>query len=540
MKHGLRFFCILFSGLIMGADTSAQSLPYTWGKAESITYSVNPGYPRQVVAGHAGKVLWGVLQGIKLNYGQRSLGNYKLTIYDSAGNAGNQVSITGKMWLVDAQADAAGNWYVLGYYYDSVVFTNGMMLLRDPMLLTKSSYFMFRLDAGTLALSWLKPLGSNNYCKTECFTLKNNHIYLPVDSVSGSTINKIDITNGARTELWKQGDSYISSLQVDDAGNIYLTGACAAANMEFNNTPATVPAGFSYPEYVVRYKANGQHDWHFWMKEITCVQRKLSLVNNNFIYYSGTLYDSVNVNGYHFNRGPSMASDYLMVRMDSTGQVKWGRQLTGITSPQGMISILDPHHGVVKDSSFLFFATSRSTINWGNSVTTATVNLANNATLVSVQPDGASAWAKVVKARFSNSQHIVSDGNAVWITGVAMDSTAIGFDSLNVPVTPAYSPYLAKLEAKKIAPPPTGINNPGTLGFAVAPNPATNKLIISGLSEWNRDAIVLLVDITGRHLLRRTVTGAAMEQDVSQLSRGIYFLEVQQNGQRVVKKIVLE
>lgn len=532
------FFIACLLAVFIAESAYSQGLPYNWARVESNTFNVNPSFARQAIAGYKGKVLWSVLQGIKLNYGQRSLGNYRLTEYDSAGTAGINTQITGKIAVIDVRPDAQGNWYLLGYYHDSMAFANGTILTRDPALLTTCPYFMCRLDAGTLALRWVKALGSNIYCRTDCFTLKNNIIYLPVDSSLGSTINKMDITNGDRTLLWQQGNSYVNSLEVDDAGNMYIAGGCADINMTFNGASGAIPPGIAYREYVVRYKAGGQHDWHFWMNEQTCMHRKLSVVNNNFIYYSGALFDSVEVNGHRFKRGLSLLSDYLMVRMDSTGDVKWGRQLTGITTQQGTISLSDPFHGAVKDSSFLLFAATRGTINWGNNVTTTTLNFAANATIVSVAADGTTTWAKTVKARYSSAQHLVCDGQAVWITGLAMDSNAVSFDSLSVPVTPAYAPYLARMQAKTIPLPSTGINSVAAgANFIVYPNPATDRLIVDGFSAG---ATITLRDMTGRSILSEQTSSGLVKKDISRLPRGIYFLELQQTGARNVRKVIFQ
>lgn len=73
-------------------------------------------------------------------------------------------------------------------------------------------------------------------------------------------------------------------------------------------------------------------------------------------------------------------------------------------------------------------------------------------------------------------------------------------------------------------------------GFNCYPNPATGTVSISGMDRAS-DFILSLSDAAGRLVLRACNQATI---DISQLSRGIYILKFEQNGQTIVRKLVKE
>ena len=56
------------------------------------------------------------------------MGTWTLFEYDSNGVRKGAAAFGGKVDLIDAQADAAGNWYILGRYYDSLIHCRQLRL----------------------------------------------------------------------------------------------------------------------------------------------------------------------------------------------------------------------------------------------------------------------------------------------------------------------------------------------------------------------------------------------------------------------------
>jgi trimeric autotransporter adhesin len=71
-------------------------------------------------------------------------------------------------------------------------------------------------------------------------------------------------------------------------------------------------------------------------------------------------------------------------------------------------------------------------------------------------------------------------------------------------------------------------------GISVAPNPATDNAVVSGLSEGD---YCIVCDLTGRQIIRILESGKKVDLELSELTSGIYILNVY--GSNSVKKAVL-
>jgi hypothetical protein len=115
-------------------------------------------------------------------------------------------------------------------------------------------------------------------------------------------------------------------------------------------------------------------------------------------------------------------------------------------------------------------------------------------------------------------------------------------DTLNLRV-PArkFTPYLAKMKLVRPIPvnPSGGVPGVSADEVAVYPIPVHTTLRVEGLQG---PCILTLSDITGR-AVRRITTASGTTQtnmDVADLPRGAYVLDMQHDGIRVIRKIVLQ
>ena len=77
----------------------------------------------------------------------------------------------------------------------------------------------------------------------------------------------------------------------------------------------------------------------------------------------------------------------------------------------------------------------------------------------------------------------------------------------------------------------------------VYPNPANNMLNIEFQSLDNPDIILEIFDALGRKIMAREfhhVNGIVESVDVSDMSRGIYYLRVRQDKRQATRKIIIE
>jgi hypothetical protein len=541
MRH-LLVLALITATLIANAQPQWQ-----WAKRDSSNYSSNPSYPRQVLATTADRTFWGVMVNKKLSYAQADMGDNTFRELDSAGRTLASFTGTGKFAMLDAHADAAGNWYVLGTFYDSIALGPTMMLTRDPMGIS-NNYYIFRLHAQTLQPDWLQLLGNNYYSSASSFTIVNNRMYMPVDSSLSTHIYQYDLATGIPTKLWTQkGRSTTSMIQADSAGNIYLIGSCVLNGpLDFNGSLFTAPSGGQYPWYIARYHANGQYHWHYYLTDITCTNRGLKLYGNNELYLSGGLSDSTSLGSFHFNKPASLFNqDFLIARLDSSGGLIWAQQRPITSTMQGGVYFNTQFNTATIDSSFYLFCETAGNSIWGGSGVSTSTNNRHLVTMVRYdKATGNASWAKTVNGLYTTAQHVIDDGVSLWITGNGRDSNALIFDTVSLATSgvSSYLPYVAKMQVgtkKIVQTPPTGIAGHSLLAdISVSPNPATGILIVNGLK--GKESIAL-IDVSGRVVVRtENQNSRQLSITTNSYPNGVYFLEVSSSSGRTVRRIVLE
>ncbi|HKI47225.1 MAG TPA: T9SS type A sorting domain-containing protein, partial [Balneolales bacterium] len=86
----------------------------------------------------------------------------------------------------------------------------------------------------------------------------------------------------------------------------------------------------------------------------------------------------------------------------------------------------------------------------------------------------------------------------------------------------------------------TGIDESGTGGFSVYPNPVTDKLTIMMTGENAGEVQITLHNALGKLLLIQEVQGTRQELDMSPFPRGVYIVTVTGSGTSAYKKIIKE
>lgn len=538
----IKNFLFLFIAVCLFApDSRAQYNPYwQWAKADSNNTSPVSS-TGSVLAVKNGKALWGHMTAVKrFTPDGEAQGNWDVTEYDSNGKQLNKTLIQGKVQLLDAQVDAAGNWYVLGRYYDTLLFSGGIRYVRNnPATNIDADHFMVKFMTGSMAIAWVTHIGPFRTVSARSFTVDANRILVAADSLDNTVIRSMAFSNGAATTLIRQtGGSTSTSIQTDAQGNIYLAGTCAQLGIDFNGVsePATAPESYSY---LVKYRSNGSHGWHLWMRDLQCNRAKITLYQNRFLYLTRTLFDSITIAGVHFPDMPG--GDFMALRLDTAGRGIWGRQKD--IRGGGDATLGDPYHAVVTpDTALVLFTQATGYMYWKDSVETDLQGV-NDACLVSIGPDNHTRWARPVYTDFSTNQRVVSEGTAVWITGNIYSNSAYAMlDTLKLPVSARkFNAFLAKTKMiRPIEVPPSAVQNIAEEDLRLYPIPVHTALRIEGLEGNCR---IRLFDMSGRmvHQAETSKGTTATLLDVAEYVRGTYILEVANDqGLKINRKVILQ
>jgi len=536
----MKTFIFIASILFIANISNAQVPKWIWAKTD--TAARGNGTPAHAIAATHSRLLWGEMQKNRVSYGLDMVGDHKFIEYDSAGNYINSTSITGKLELIDAHADSAGNWYILAQYSDTVNFPGGIQYTRNPYVYpTGPGFFMFRLNSGSLSLAWTKHIGISSDFVASVFTITNNSMYLVIDSFNVFNFCSVDLTTGNSTILWQQGGiSNIQSIAADELGNIYVAGSCAQNTINFNGHTETVPSSF-YNNYIMRYKASGTFDWAQWMKDISsCNVRTVSLVSNNFIYYSGALKDSMMLGGFSLHK-PTTNNCFMAARLDSFGNVYWVRKQGDTITTTGVTIETVYHAAITDDSSLYLFAGVRGAINLGNNVFTTVAPTKTIAAIICIGPDSNAKWVKYVDALSTTPAHIIASGKYLYVTGNGYDTGSFRFDTISRSVVyGANTPFLAKLDTKADT---THVDVPlqKIVAVTIMPNPANTIVYINGLQNAGC-TVITLRDVYGKVVSAKTYAAPKEKEvlNVSGYQRGLYFIEIKSATTAVVYKLVLE
>jgi len=387
-----------------------------------------------------------------------------------------------------------------------------------------------------LTCTWVRPVGNDFMASVPCFTVKNNTVYFAVDSSGVTRVCKINKDNGSRTTLWsQQGDSWTTSIQVDSKENIYLAGTCAFNGIDFNGHVVTLPSGFQYPQYFVRYRKDGTHHWSHFMQDGTCFIRSFNVVTDNLVYYTGPLNDTISLGNIHLHQPPH-SNSYMVARMDSAGNYLWAKQLSDTVSGEAMPAI-GTHAAPGMDSSIVIMTATRGYVDWGNGYNTSTPMTNFHSALTAYDMSGNVIWVKKVAGKFIDPMQIAGSGNSIWVTGNAADSTSINFDPIAVAMpanSAAYYPYFGRLRTGYAV-----VNNipaEKNIQSVLLPNPAENYFTVKNIKAAT---LLRMYDNTGRLVKEKQIHNGEQIQ-VSEMARGLYVIELISEGRKNYAKLMLQ
>lgn len=109
-----------------------------------------------------------------------------------------------------------------------------------------------------------------------------------------------------------------------------------------------------------------------------------------------------------------------------------------------------------------------------------------------------------------------------------------GYSFFGTKEAPEYYPWVVGLVCLSDIEGGTDLHNSKSIEFSVYPNPATDVVYIENAVESN----LRVIDMTGKVVVERNIQSINEAVGVSQLEKGIYFVEITKDGIKNVQKLI--
>lgn len=450
-------------------------------------------------------------------------GNVYLQKYNAAGTLLFSNDLLGKVNIVSMVCDNLDNLIVSASFNTTLVVGTTTI----PSLNGSSDDQVILKFSPTGTLLWyknLEPLLSGvEPCKAITVDSSNN-IFIGYDNFFKSYATKLDSFGVVVLTITQLRVGILSSIAVDNLGNIFTAGGCAETNASF--------AGFSqnpgliYNSYATKYDAAGTHQWTRFVKNITCDFPEIVVKSDNEIYFSGNLHGAYPF-GTFTTAGPSSSSagDFFITKLNGLGIYQWVREVPGTGGFINVFGGENKHLALDGLGNIYYCGETRGSIVWEPTISTATTANYNDALIVKYNPNGDVLLAKNIHGSFDcrfNSVNVAPDGSA-YVTGVMNGSPA--FDAVSSTGS-GYYPVHAKLGAAVLS----NIKS-DLFSLQILPNPANDFIQFSSNNENLKGTIY-------------NTLGQAVKQfetdnkiDIRELNSGVYLLQLSDNRVfRVVKE----
>ncbi len=494
---------------------SIHSQTFQWVDFPTVNYSIGQtnGYP--TCCDNLGNVYF---VGIKDNQFNSSniYGNLFYRKYNSSGSLLYEKIIGGKVRSFNLKSDSLGNIYLVAAFKTSISFDSGAAINTSE---TSEVPILIKFDSNGTFL-WnvtISNIGSFNHFNAIDID-SNNDIYIGIDNFNNSRIVKLSATNGSvLSSILQQNVQIISSVSVDNLGNIYASGSCGKTTSTFAGVAQ--PTSLSYSIYAVKYNSLGVHQWTKYIENISCLDPEISVKSPNDVYLSSSLSGAFSFGSLTSQGPPSGFSDDIFItKLDANGNFQWVREVDG----NGKASVGNGHFLTSDNSGNVYFAgNTKSTTVWSPSFTTTVTGFGSDALFLKYNSNGDLQIVKKAGGNSSDTFESIALDNlgTIYITGKATNT--VSFDGITNTVG-SNVPFISKISS-------TLNNNSFTNeNFIVYPNPSNNEFYISNVSEKTKGEIY---DAVGKKIKSFEVDSLT-PININEIASGIYFIKLANNRVR--------
>lgn len=520
--------CLMFQSL-----AQAQTPACTWATSAVFDQSATifTQTPDYLVATHPydGALLFGLSRWIE-NYSADTYGDLQVVHYASDGSIVWELEWTGSGLASGLRGLPDGHVVAMGEFLDSLRFDGTLALSTADnyphafvALLTATGDIEWAVDLNTSFNQAREPRSPR--------AAPDGAIVFGLRS-GGSKVVRMDL-DGVVLSSIAQSPPALYSVDVDDAGNIYVTGSCAsAAGATFNGT-TFIPgvSGSGYNRYLVRYRPDGSPAWARFSGDVTCTNSEARTDGQGSVYWAGLLFAEADFDTHHLN-GPANGStpDFHLCRLDTAGNYIWVREGPG-GQGNGVGPGLAQYLDIDAQGSIVLAGMGKGTLLWEGGLE-LTMNGASDPLLMGFNSDGDLLYCKRGDSddQFDKAHALsTAPDGSLYIAGLSRRT--IQFDDQSVPITSnTNTPFVARF-----ADTGTGIRGEPGGEPILYPVPARDQLHVQSL----RTMILLECrDALGRSFALTMRQGVI---EVGALPPGAYALLFKgSNGTRFTGRFVRE
>jgi hypothetical protein len=507
--------------LLLFAPALFTAQSFSWVKTPPVTFNMNPEYIGYTTAvDGSGNVYFSGFKDEAFPY-DTILGNVYYNKYDASGALLFSKIIGGHVTVFNMMADHDGNMLVAFAYVGSISFDTLTFLTvsQDVQpLLVKFS------PDGNMIWYYQPAIGESVAAQFRAIDIDDqNNIYIGYDDFLASYITKLTPNGVSSMTITQENVRSLTSLSVDNEGNIYSAGSCAEWNAKYAGVD--MPAPFGYNTYIAKYNAAGTYQWMKYVEDVTCPQPQVKAFSPDIVYYSSYLFgpfmfDAIQAEGPVDSFG---FSDAFITKLNASGEFQWVREVPGAGQlSQGGRNFLD----LDPEGNLYFAGRTRGTISWNENIMTSTSGFNNDAIVLKYSPAGDVAMVATAggesEDRFDSVA--VSASGAIYLSGMCTGDASFGGIAHNAPEF-SYYPFLTKVEQT------LATENNMQQHFTIYPNPVSDYLHVSGVTGSISGT---MHNVLGMKVKQFEISEAS-PVDMRDLSTGLYFVNIGNTTIKIIR-----
>jgi Secretion system C-terminal sorting domain len=506
----------IFTILLLFLSTFISAQTFEWLITPQINFNSSPnsiGYPTTCDVN--GNIYISGFVDNTYTYGE-IFGDLFYNKYSTSGELLWGKTITGKAQVYNMISDTAGNIYVAANYVQSMTIDNVTISTSAQ----GENEIVLKFDSnGTLL--WYQEIADCSNFKSVAVD-SNDFLYICYDNYNNSYVNKLDPNGNILLTITQQHVNVASSVSVDNEGNIYTAGGCAASNAIYAGVSA--PSTLSYNTYIAKYNSDGVFQWVKYIQDITCSDPQVKARTPDEVYFCSTLYGAYTFDNIVAEGPTNNDYDFFIAKLNTTGNFQWVREVPG----SGRAFIGKRNFITLDTIGNIYFAGSTSqNVNWGNSITT-TSTIYQDALILKYNPSGTILMAKTAGGPDTDRCDGVTVNNAgdIFVSGIARGSST--FETIQHTETNQYQfyPFLTKINFSDL----------NTEDFTLQPtllypNPSSDSFSITIGNQYSKGEIYTVLG----QKVKDFIIADATPISIKELKKGTYFVKLDSKTLKLIK-----